>query len=143
MACTTQAFAGFKGQIFVSTDGGSSFNGIAEITEMSLNLTAELEDATSHDSAGWREFIEGLKTWSIDTETMYITASTTKDDLFAALVAGSELLVRFRPNDTVGQDQFEGSVKVGEFTPSSPLADPGSLSVTLQGSGPLVKTTIV
>lgn len=142
MTCTTNAFAGFKGKILISTDGGTNYNEIAEIKEMTLNLTSELEDATSHDSGGWREFIEGLKTWTIDTETNYIVASTVKNDLFAALVAGTKLLIRFRPNDTVGSDQFEGTVLVGEFTPASPLADPGNLSVTLQGCGTLTKTTV-
>jgi len=142
MTCQTSAFAGFHGKILVSTDGGSVYNEIAEIKEMTLNLSAELEDATSHDSGGWREFIEGLKTWTVDTETNYIVASTTKDDLFAALVAGTKLLIQFRPNDTTGSDQYEGTVLVGEFTPGSPLADPGNLSLTLQGCGVLSKSVI-
>lgn len=51
---TTAALAGYAGVV-------SGPSGIGEITNWTLNIEIAALDATSMDSAGWREYIAGLQ----------------------------------------------------------------------------------
>jgi len=138
----TAAILGFDAQVYVSNDGGTTYLKFAEAREMTLNVEDELIDATSHDSAAWREFINGLRNWTVDLEGLYISTDATQNNIFTAITAKTLLKVQFRVKDTSGEDQFSGDVRVSTFVPTMPNDDAAASTVNLQGTGALTKGSV-
>lgn len=142
MADNTQAIPGFDGIIKISKDGGTTFNKIAEIREMELNIDADLIDAFSHDSDGWREFIPGPKTWTVTGEALWVSQDVAQTDLFDIMAGNVKFDLEFIPKVGTGLPEFTGKALMSTFAESSPNDDAAALSLEIQGSGCLVKGTL-
>jgi TP901-1 family phage major tail protein len=138
----TAAIPGFNAKVAVSSDGGSNFFVIGELRDVTLTVEADEIDATSKDSAGWREFIVGLKQWGGSAEHLYLEANTAQDALRNALVNRTLVKLRFRPKgDSVGADQFIGDAIITGWEPALPTDDAVAVSVTFRGTGAIVEST--
>lgn len=138
----TAAVPGFNAKVAVSTDGGSVYNVIGELRDVTLTLEADEIEATSKDSAGWREFIEGLKQWGGSAEHLYLEANVPQDALYSALINRTLVKLRFRPKgDTVGFQQFIGDAVITGWEPALPTDDAVAVSITFRGTGALTKST--
>jgi TP901-1 family phage major tail protein len=142
MTCNTNAIPGFDGQVYISDDGGTTYNKIGELREMELSLEDELIDATSHDSGGWRENINGLNNWNITADALYIQNNVAQKDIFDALTGAVLLKVQFRPKDSVGLDQFFGDCRVSSWSQADPNDDAATAAIELQGCGDLTRGAI-
>ena len=139
---STSAIPGFNGQVFISIDGGTNYKKLGELRDMTINIEAELIDATSHDSGGWREFIAGLKNWSISHEGLFIETNVGQADARSALLNDTALKVRFRPKDLATKVQFSGDAFMSSEEQANPNDDASTFSTEIQGTGPLVEETI-
>lgn len=138
----TAAVPGFLAKVAVSTDGGSVYNVVGELRDVTLTLEADEIDATSKDSAGWREFIEGLKQWSGSAEALYLEANVAQDALYNALINRTLVKLRFRPKgDQVGFKQFIGDAVITGFEPGLPTDDAIANAITFRGTGALTQST--
>ena len=138
----TKAIPGFDGQVLISNDGGSTFNKIGELRDMTLNVEDELIDATSHDSGAWRESINGLRNFSISAEELYIRTDAGQSNAFTAITAKTLLKIQFRVKDLAGEDQYEGAVRVGTFEQTAPNDDAASSSLEFTGTGALTLVAV-
>ncbi len=139
----TAAIAGFVGEVFISDAGAPADNKIGELREMTLTLEHEAIDATSHDSARWREFIDGLRSWSVSAEALYVDGDAGQDDILAILLGDQNAAISFRPEgSTVGDAEFSGVVKVTSFELTGPNDDAAAVSIEAQGTGALTKGTV-
>lgn len=130
------AIAGYGGGVFV---GGTTPTKVAEITNWSLDMSADDIDTTSFDSEGWRERIQGIKEWSGSFEGNF----KPDDDqgqaaLINAWLNGEKVTLELQVNATV---KFSGDALV---TPSieMPADDKAGFSCDFQGTGPLALTGI-
>lgn len=136
----TLALPGFNAKLAVSTDGGSIYNDIGELRDVTVTVEADEIDATSKDSAGWREFIQGLKQWGGSAEGLYLQANVGQDAVYNALVNGTLVKLRFRPKAGAGNDQFIGDAIITGYEPAGPLDDAIAVSINFRGTGALANS---
>jgi len=135
MACG-KGTSGYKGKPFVSSDGGTLFLVISSSKDMSITKNMSPIDTTSFDSIdGWKEFIEGLKEWTVEVESIYLEADPGQEDILGAITEGTELIFQYRPRDESGAKFFEGTVLVNEWNLSNALEDAVMVTGSFQGCG--------
>jgi predicted secreted protein len=137
----SNAFAGYMGKIYLSSDGGSTYIPIGEVNDMTLSIKADDMEATSFDSVGWKEFIPGLKEWEADTEALYLYANAGQDALYSALVAGSVLKIRLLPKVGTGNKGYQGDAFITEWEFNNKVDDVVSLSASFRGTSSLTTYT--
>lgn len=64
-----------------------------------LNREADEIDASHKTSGGWKSTLPGLRSWSIDLETVYLAGDTGAKFLEAAFLAGKQVHVKFEYPD--------------------------------------------
>lgn len=135
----SNCIAGFKGQVYVSSDDGSSFDILGETRNADFNITRDPFEATSFDSNGWKEFCEGLGEWDMTTESLYLYNDTGQTEAQSSILAGVTTLVwRFIPEDASGNDGYEGVGIVSNFNVVEAVDDNVILNLTIQGTGELM-----
>lgn len=115
---------------------------IAHSTSCTLNIDADLPDATTKDSGGWADHINGLKSWSIDFEGLVdFSGSYGVEELFDNLKNGNNLVAKFSTEDS-GDSYWSGTVSVANLVISAEMEQPVSYSGSFTGKGTLTRTTV-
>ena len=99
-----------------------------------LNREADEIDASHKTSGGWKSTLPGLRSWSIDLETVYLAGDTGAKFLEAAFLAGKQVHVRFEYPDN---SFVTGWGSITECSLSTPHDDVATLKGTISGDGPL------
>lgn len=116
---------------------------LAHATDCSLELSMDMIDTTTKDSAGWKDGLPGLRSWNLSSSHLYEDSAVQGlDELWAAYNARTPLTVRFS-TEVVGEERFTGSVYVTSISLSGGVEDAAAYSVTFEGTGALTKATVV
>lgn len=99
-----------------------------------LNREADEIDASHKTSGGWKSTLPGLRSWSIDLETVYLAGDTGAKFLEAAFLAGKQVHVKFEYPD---KSFVTGWGSITECSLSTPHDDAATLKGTISGDGPL------
>lgn len=99
-----------------------------------LNREADEIDASYKTSGGWKSTLPGLRSWSIDLETVYLAGDTGAKFLEAAFLAGKQVHVKFEYPD---KSFVTGWGSITECSLSTPHDDVATLKGTISGDGPL------
>lgn len=99
-----------------------------------LNREADEIDASHKTSGGWKSTLPGLRSWSIDLETVYLAGDTGAKFLEAAFLAGKQVHVKFEYLD---KSFVTGWGSITECSLSTPHDDVATLKGTISGDGPL------
>lgn len=99
-----------------------------------LNREADEIDASHKTSGGWKSTLPGLRSWSIDLETVYLAGDTGAKSLEAAFLAGKQVHVKFEYPD---KSFVTGWGSITECSLSTPHDDVATLKGTISGDGPL------
>lgn len=99
-----------------------------------LNREADEIDASHKTSGGWKSTLPGLRSWSIDLETVYLAGDTGAKFLEAAFLAGKQVHVKFEYPD---KSFVTGWGSITECSLSTPHDDVAALKGTISGDGPL------
>ena len=99
-----------------------------------LNREADEIDASHKTSGGWKSTLPGLRSWSIDLETVYLAGDTGAKFLEAAFLAGKQVHVKFEYPD---KSFVTGWGSITEYSLSTPHDDVATLKGTISGDGPL------
>lgn len=99
-----------------------------------LNREADEIDASHKTSGGWKSTLPGLRSWSIDLETVYLAGDTGAKFLEAAFLAGKQVHVKFEYPD---KSFVAGWGSITECSLSTPHDDVATLKGTISGDGPL------
>lgn len=103
-----------------------------------LNREADEIDASHKTSGGWKSTLPGLRSWSIDLETVYLAGDTGAKFLEAAFLAGKQVHVKFEYPD---KSFVTGWGSITECSLSTPHDDVATLKGTISGDGPLSEQT--
>lgn len=101
-----------------------------------LNREADEIDASHKTSGGWKSTLPGLRSWSIDLETVYLAGDTGAKFLEAAFLAGKQVHVKFEYPD---KSFVTGWGSITECSLSTPHDDVATLKGTISGDGPLIE----
>lgn len=99
-----------------------------------LNREADEIDASHKTSGGWKSTLPGLRSWSIDLETVYLAGDTGAKFLEAAFLAGKQVHVKFEYPD---KSFVTGWGSITECSLSTPHDYVATLKGTISGDGPL------
>lgn len=115
---------------------------IAHSTSATLNIEQDLPDATTKDSAGWADHINGLKSWSIDFDGLVdYSASYGVEELFDNLKNGNNVVVKFSTEDG-GDSYWTGTASCASLTMTAEMESPVSFSGSFTGKGTLTRSTV-
>ncbi len=108
---------------------------ITHSTSANISFSMETRDASTKDSAGYREILEGQRSWTIEAEGMTaLDAAEGFEELFAAWVARTALTIKFATDDAT--DQFyQGTGYCTSLSVDSGVEDSSTFSATFEMTG--------
>jgi len=101
-----------------------------------LNRTGETLESTTKDSEGWREYVGGFKEWSLDCDGVVVVNDEAYDLLEDAFDNNEPIQVQIQLPSGKG---YTGQTNITDFPVELPYDDLVTYSLSLQGSGKLVK----
>lgn len=111
---------------------------VAHLTNLTLSFSGETIDLTSKDNNGFRDFIMGLKSFSLSAEGLTDfqpgTDNRNFDDLMTAARAGTSLTLLVK-NAVTGDTTYQGTAYVTALELGSPMEAGLTFSTTLEFSG--------
>ena len=135
---STQAIAGYNGVMYVSPDGGTTWNPVAELQDVTLKITTKMLDATSHASAGHEEYVPGNDNWTATVSALDIFTDAGQGNITAAITPKTKLQFRFDPKGTsTGLPRRFGYGYVESWEEKQPNAELEVVNITLRGTGAL------
>ena len=118
---------------------------VAHLTNATLSFSGETIDLTSKDNGGFRDFIMGIKSFSISAEGFTDfqpgTDNRNFDDFMTAARAGSSLILLLK-NATTGDTTHQGTAYVTALELVSPMEAGLSFTTTLEFAGDLTIGTV-
>lgn len=99
-----------------------------------LSREADEIDASHKTSGGWKSTLPGLRSWSIDLESVYLKDDKGAKFLEEAFLLGKQVNVKFEYPD---KSYVTGWGSVTECSLSTPHDDVATLSGTIKGDGAL------
>ena len=117
-------------EILISTASGV----IGGATSHTLNINADLPDATTKDSGGWAENIHGLRDWSIDVDALSDPDNPVDGpDIAGLILARTEVTI----TGTGGGYTYTGTAKISTYSETADMENPVSFTVSFTGNGDL------
>ena len=116
---------------------------IGELTSFSLTITQNSEQHNSFNDE-WLDTTATNKSWSVDGSGMYAPNDTIQNALVDEVLTGDStysIEVRAEGN-TTGDENYTGSVIMGDVTIDASSEGVIGFSFTAQGSGALTKGTV-
>lgn len=129
--------------VYISIDGGSTYNKIAEVKDPTGALARDLHDATSNDDGLWKVDVKGHKKFTISLTCNYDISDTGQTNLIQAEFSDTATNFKFRPSgDTVGNKEYLGVFNVSSTDLSTPTQGIAELSVSMESSGTITYQAI-
>jgi len=116
---------------------------IGELTSFSLTITQNSEQHNSFNDE-WLDTTATNKSWSVDGSGMYAPNDAIQNALVDEVLTGDStysIEVRAEGN-TTGDENYTGSVTMGDVTIDASSEGVIGFSFTAQGSGALTKGTV-
>jgi len=111
-------------------------------TNATLSLELDNPDATTKDSGGFADSIEGLRSWTLTIEgyATYDSSGNVQaiDDLYFSRSTAS---MEFAPT-TNGDRKYTGTIGIESLELGAPMEETATISVTFPGKGELTRTTV-
>lgn len=120
----------------IRTGSTASVTAIQHVQDVSLTVNHSPRDITTKDSAGWAEYLEGLRSYEVTFSGLLAHDDTQGGDEFETYVR-NRTLVYWQFGTFVASDpKFSGSGYITSVEQSSPTQeDNATWSVTIQGVG--------
>ncbi len=128
-----------NGTKFLVYDDGTAILGSRTC---SISASMETREATTKESAGWSESLEGLRSWSVDADGLYSQdVAHGHEELYTLISARTKLTLAFSTQVT-GDTKYIGSAWLTELSLEAGVEDSVSWSGSFQGTGALTKATV-
>jgi TP901-1 family phage major tail protein len=116
---------------------------VAHLTSNSLQIDHSVRDASTKDSAGWKDSLEGQKAFSGSGEGYFAEdASYGFEDLWDALIARNQVTVTWT-TDVTGDMEYSGSCYITSLSRTDGLEESSTFSVSFDGTGAITKAAVV
>lgn len=111
---------------------------IGKAKDVELDATATEVETTTRMSGGWKEFVAGLKEFSITIDQLFVISDVGLILLRDAFLNSTEIAFSMEDEN---EDGFSGNAIVTNLKFAQPLDGAIMLPVTLKGTGALVVET--
>ena len=130
------AVQGKKGSI--NYDGGN----VATLNNWTLDVANDMLDVTAFTTSApqWREFLDGLSTFTGGVSGIFDGASTGQNDLITNSITPVAATVILELDQT-GGGKFSGSVFLSGMSPSNSIDGTAEIGWDMQGTAALTYTT--
>ena len=116
---------------------------VAHLTSNSLTFDHSTRDASTKDSAGWKESLEGQRSFSGSAEGYFAEDATYGfEDLFDAFVLRTKVNVAWTTS-VAGDAEYSGDCYITSLERTDGLEESSTFSVSLEGTGEVIKTVVV
>lgn len=137
----TAAIAGRIGAISLTTASAAVSAKVAEVRNWELNTNRPPINASSFDSSGWTEIIDGTAKWTVTCGAIYARADAEQVSLRKALINRVAINVLLQPSTSVTA-KWTGSGRITGWSIGAGTDEVVSFTgVTVEGSGALTYTT--
>ena len=143
MAASTSIMNATDVVIQFSTDG-STYSTVGRCTSASLSVAMETRDTSNKDSAGWRELLEGQKSWSLSGDglvTYNLASGDGYSDLYGYLTGRTKVYVKFGSTDT-DEKYYSGQGFLTSLDQEAGMEDNVTYSFSFEGTGALTEGTV-
>ena len=114
---------------------------VAHSTSHTLSVSHATRDATTKDSSGWEDALNGLRSWEASGEGLVaFDAAYGYSDLFALITARSTVTIKLS-TEVTGDKYYEGSALLTSLEESAGTEENISFSYTFKGTGALTEYT--
>jgi hypothetical protein len=139
---SSQSVNGYNGAFYVSPDGGTTWQPVGELRNVTLNMKVDALDATSHSSGGHKTRVPGLDEWDATAEVLAIFADAGQAAIAAALTAKTRIKFRFDPaGSATGKPRREGFGFFSSWSEKQPTAELVAVDINITGDGELAFST--
>ena len=116
---------------------------VTHSTDATLTFSMATRDATTKDSSGWEEVLEGLRSWEMSgTAQLAFDAANGVDELSTIALARTATTIRFSTNVS-GDSVWSGSGYLTSFEMASPgQEETATYSFTFKGTSTLTQATV-
>ena len=116
----------------VSSDGGSTFEEVENVTNASLDLSMSLIDRTDADSSRWRELLPGERSATASVDIHYVDPESHAafDTILSAQDNGNTITVKI----TLGAFEYEADFHVADHGLDSAVNDAAGTTISLTQS---------
>ena len=115
---------------------------IAHATESSISLSMDTRDASTKDSAGYRDLLEGSRSGSISVSSLYAEdAAYGVDDLMTHFTARTAVAVKFS-TEVSGDHYWSASAYITSLEVSASKEDNVTYSATFELTGTIAYSTV-
>ena len=123
--------------------GNAPGTAVTHSTDASLSFSMSPRGATTKDSAGWEEVLEGLRSWEMSgTGMLAFDAANGVDELSVIALARTATTIRFSTNVT-GDTVWSGSGYITSFEPASPgQEETATFAFSFKGTSTLTQATV-
>jgi TP901-1 family phage major tail protein len=126
---------------YVKGDSIRFYNqGVVLGLEMEVSLTASLDtiETTDKDSAGWKTFIDGDKSWTCSgTANLDWAATENISDIFADFIAGTAVAIDI--GSATDSKYYGGNGIINSWSFEGPRNGLATFSFEVQGTGALTE----
>lgn len=111
----TGGIAGRRGFFGIAATSSGTAGKIGEVRNWEVNPTMAPIDATSNDSSGWEEVIQGNRAWTMTAEAIYLGSNANQVQLRETLSSGATRHFTIRPT-TSASALWRGTGYVTSYT---------------------------
>jgi|15BtaG_2_1085339.scaffolds.fasta_scaffold04581_1 predicted secreted protein len=109
----------------------------------SISTSMETREATTKDSAGWAESLEGLRSWSVECDGLYAQdAAYGHEELFALIGPTRTKSTLTFATATSGDTIYRGQAYCTQLDLEAGVEDSASWTASFTGTAALTKTTL-
>ncbi|NSW92319.1 MAG: phage major tail protein, TP901-1 family [Firmicutes bacterium] len=126
-------------KVNTGTVGAPVWTAVGGQRNATLNMATSEVDVTSKDSAGWHEGIPGIRSWSIEFDSLLLEGDAGLAALEAAYMNGEQVQVQMA---TPAGNTYDGIATLTDFSYEAPYEGEATATGTLNGSGALNKTAV-
>ena len=130
--------------LIVYMNSGGTETAIACSTTCTLNIAQELVDSTCKDSGGWANNIEGLKSWSVDVDGLYVLPNVWGFiDISDLIVSSDDNTVTITFGNTGPLKHYwQGTARLASTSLSGDSDQGATYSASFTGYGALTRTEV-
>lgn len=115
---------------------------ISHATEGSISLNLDTRDATTKDSSGTRDLLEGVKSGTISVSALYADDATYGvDELMTAWSGRSTLTIKFS-TEVTGDSYWSASAYVTSLEVNAGMEDNATYSATFELTGAITYASV-